>query len=161
MEKEQCWACLIRVKRANFKIFPKPDFLHQVGTAKVNKGIFQKHMGTIEKSSKPEAYVSKAVSYSICTVVHAESFNDATKTRQCCILPSVNIFWCGVAIPTVKKTETDVSNVKKWMPLFRKGNVLLFYKRFQTNAVILFTGSVAHGPGKRRWNRQVLHVMEM
>lgn len=76
-------------------------------------------------------------------VVHTESFNDATKSCQ------VSIFF-DVGLQFIKKTETNVSNVKKWIALFRKGNILLYYKIFQTNAVILFIGSVAHGPGKCR-----------
>jgi len=42
----------------------------------------------------------------------------------------------------IKKTETNVSNVKRWILLFRKDNVV-YNKRFQTNSILLFIGSVA------------------
>lgn len=69
-------------------------------------------MGTQEKSSKPEAYVSKAVSYSICTA-HRELYRveKSYKNKPMLYLAKRLYF-------------LNVSNVKKLIPLIRKDNIL-------------------------------------
>lgn len=94
MEEEQCWACLIRVKRANFKIFPKPDFLLKVGNARWIRGSFKNIWEPKRKAQNQKHMFLKL--YPTAYVLHTESFTElkkATKTSQCCILPSVYIFW--------------------------------------------------------------------
>lgn len=69
-------------------------------------------MGTQEKSSKPEAYVSKAVSYSKCTAHRELKRVEKSYKNKAMLYLAKRLYFL------------NVSNVKKLIPLIRKDNIL-------------------------------------